>query len=269
MQLRWKLGKRVKIIILHRAEKPFKGLKKYLQKLADSCVDAYLFTSAEFGKEWIKNGIMKDEKKIHEVIQASSEFMYGSRSEARSTLNITGSRIYLWVGRLDANKDPLTVVKAFIGFLAVEPDASLYIIYQKKDLLPEIMKLVDTEPIAKNRIKFIGNIAHDDLQDWYNSADFIISGSHYEGSGIAVSEAMSCGCIPLVTNIPSFRKMTGPGRCGILYEPGNTSALLFCLKKTLELNIGEERDKVLLQFQQELSFDAIANKINKIIGDTG
>ncbi|HEY6062361.1 MAG TPA: hypothetical protein VIV35_02060, partial [Chitinophagaceae bacterium] len=43
IQLRLKLGKAVKIIVLHRAEKPFKGLKKYLQKLADRCVDAYLF----------------------------------------------------------------------------------------------------------------------------------------------------------------------------------------------------------------------------------
>ena len=55
IQLRLKLGKAVKIVVLHRAERPFNGVKRYLQKLADKCVDAYLFTSFEFSQEWRRN----------------------------------------------------------------------------------------------------------------------------------------------------------------------------------------------------------------------
>ena len=74
MQLRKTLGKKVKIIVLHRAEKPFTGIKGYLQKMADRSVDAYFFASDEFGEEWTKKGIINERKKIHEVMQSSSTF---------------------------------------------------------------------------------------------------------------------------------------------------------------------------------------------------
>ena len=81
------------------------------------------------------------------------------------------------------------------------------------------------------------------MQLWYNSADFIISGSHYEGSGVAVTEAMSCGCIPVVTDIPSFRSMTGQGKCGLLFKPGNEQDLLAALLKTKEMDMEIEKSK--------------------------
>ena len=80
IQLKMTMGKKTKIIVLHRAEKPFHGIKKWLQKIADQCVDAYLFTSNEFAVDW-KNNINTD--KIHEVIQASSVFYPTDKKLAR------------------------------------------------------------------------------------------------------------------------------------------------------------------------------------------
>jgi hypothetical protein len=59
--------------------------------------------------------------------------------------------------------------------------------------------------------------------------------------------------------------MTGPGKCGFLYEPGNEKELLDVLLKTKELDIEAERKNVLRQFSNELSFEAIASKITKVI----
>jgi glycosyltransferase involved in cell wall biosynthesis len=125
--------------------------------------------------------------------------------------------------------------------------------------------LIETDSKAKEGIILVGKIPHQQMQEWYNSADFIISSSHYEGSGISVCEAMSCGCIPVVTDIISFRKMTGPGKCGFLYEPGNEEELLAALLKIINMDIETERAKALQQFKKELSFDAIAEKIKTII----
>jgi glycosyltransferase involved in cell wall biosynthesis len=251
VQLRLKLGKAVKIIVLHRAEKPFKGIKRYLQKLADKCVDAYLFTSSEFGNEW-KHNI--NVKKIHEVIQASSVFKLMNKSDARKQTNINGHPVFLWVGRLDANKDPLTIVRAFLKFLKDQPEAKLYLIYQGEVLLQQVKDLISSDERGMNAIRLVGRIVHEQMQAWYNSADFIISGSHYEGSGVGVCEAMSCGCIPLVTSIASFRRMTGPGKCGLLYQPGNEKDLLTALLQTKEMDIETERNK-----------EAIARKIKQVI----
>ena len=255
----------MKIIGIHHAEKPFRGLKQKLQRLADSCINAYLFTSSEFGKEWVQNGNIRSPKKIYEVMEASSIFYPANRNANFERLSANRHSSYLLVGGLNANKDPLTVVKAFLRFQQKHTSVRLYMIYQTEDLLQEIKKFINQYKTPADVIRLIGKVPHEQLNDWYNSADFIISGSHYEGSGVAVCEAMSCGCIPVITNIISFRKMTGPGKCGLLYEPGNEEELLEALLKTSGMNIEEERAKVLQQFNEELSFDAIGQKIEQVI----
>ena len=262
LQLRLAIGRKVKIIVLHRAEKPFKGIKRYLQKLADKCVNAYLFTSAEFAGEWQHN---ISRNKIHEIIQASSVFSIRDKQLARSKTNAIGSPVFLWVGRLDHNKDPLTIISAFINFLDRHPTASLYLIYQNDDLLPEIKKLIDSNRKAAGSIHLVGKVPHQQLQDWFNSADFFFSGSHYEGGGTSVLEAMSCGCIPIVTNIPSFRRMTGPGKCGLLFSPGNEKELLEALLAISKMDVVEGRKSALKQFNEEFSFEAIGRKIEVVI----
>jgi len=98
---------------------------------------------------------------------------------------------------------------------------------------------------------------------WFNSADYYLSASHYEGSGTALCEAMSCGCIPIVTDIPSFRTMIG--NCGLFYEPGNEEALFYALMQTRYLQTEVKKKEVLQRFQSELSFSTIAAKFEKIL----
>jgi len=261
LQLKMMLGKTVKIIILHRAERPFRGIKKIVQQLAEKCVDAFFFSSEEFGSEWMQEGIINDKRKVHEIIQSSSSFITMDKTISRSVTTVRGSPVFLWVGRLNVNKDPLTVIKAFIQFQKKYPESVLYMIYQTEELIEQVKSIIkETQGIT-----LVGKIDHDKLQHWYNSADFIISGSHYEGGGIAVSEAMSCGCIPILTDIISFRSITGKGKCGILYKPGNVDALYDALLETTQMDIVKGKEKVLQQFKNELSFEAIGNKIERVI----
>lgn len=261
MQLRFLLGNKVKIAVINRAEKPGIGKRKFLQRLADRCVQRYFFTSEEMGADWVQHGIIANKNKVAAVMQASSPFFVMKKEEARKKTGITGAPVFLFVGRLDANKDPVNILKAFGVFIKQQPLAKLYMIYQADELKPEIGKLIESNPDLQNAVEMVGEVPNKEMQYWYNSADFIISGSHYEGSGIAVCEAMSCACIPILTSIPSFRKMTGPGNCGLLYEPGNAGALLKALLKTTELDMEKEKANALQQFEQELSFKAIAEKI--------
>ena len=99
------------------------------------------------------------------------------------------------------------------------------------------------------------------MQDWYNSADFIISGSRHEGSGISVIEAMSCGCIPILTRIPSFIKITDKAATGFLYEPGNAVSLSKVIASIAIEEVPEMRARVLNRFEEEFSFAAISRKL--------
>lgn len=263
LQLKFQLRPKTKIIVQNHAEKPSRGFKKILQQLVERYVDAYLFTSYEMGLDWIHQGNLSNTKKIREVMEASSVFYPVDREMARLKLHVQGNPVFLWVGRLDENKDPLTVVSAFLEFSRLHSAARLYMIFQTTALLPALSSLKIREDV-NDVINLVGQVPNPEMLFWYNSADFIISGSHYEGSGIAVCEAMSCGCVPIVTNIPSFRKMTS--HCGFLYEPGNRKALAETLQQVMRLDWREARARVIRQFNAELSFEAMARQIHEIAG---
>jgi glycosyltransferase involved in cell wall biosynthesis len=264
IQLRWRLGGQVKIIVQHHAEKPFTGIKKYLQRLADHCIDAYLFSSLSMGLDWVNRGNLKSPGKIHEVMEVSSVFHPLDKQTARSATGVTGGLLFLWVGRLNENKNPLMVVRAFLQFAGSHPDARLYMIYHTTELLHEINRVLDEETGSRRLVLLVGAQPHACMLNWYNSADFIVSGSWYESGGTAICEGMSCGCIPLVTNIFSFSMMTGNGRCGLVYVPGDGLGLQAAFETAARMDIREERRKVLEQFSSTLSFEAIAGKIQKI-----
>jgi glycosyltransferase involved in cell wall biosynthesis len=255
--------KKAKIIAQHHAEKPFTGIKKHFQRIADYFIDAYLFAARPIGIDWANKGNLSSPRKIHEVMEVSTHFHPINKEVARIKTGVNGSVVFLWVGRLNKNKDPLNIVKAFLRFASISPGARLYMIYQTDELLNEIKQLISTS-FHGNKIVLVGKILHDDLLYWFNSADFLLSGSHYEGSGTVVCEAMACGCVPVVTNIDSFRMITDNGRCGLLYEIGNEDALLNALVRTQAPNIEEKQEHCLDYFRSNLSFKAIANRIQEI-----
>jgi glycosyltransferase involved in cell wall biosynthesis len=263
IQLRLMLGAKTRIIIQNHAEKPFIGLKKYIQKLSDKFTDAYLFASHAMGVEWVEKGNLSSVEKIHEVMEVSSVFTPMGKIEAVQKTCVQGDPVFLWVGRLNENKAPLTVVKAFLQYVNTQPSARLYMIYHTDELLPQIKEQINSSPNG-NAVKLIGKVPNSQLQYWFNSADIIVSGSYYEGSGTAVCEAMSCGCMPLVTDIHSFRMITDNGNCGLLYEAGNEADLLSAFMQTQQMDIAEKQKISMEYFRANLSFEAIARRIEEV-----
>lgn len=259
--LRQQISSKIKIIIQNHAERPLRHYKRILQKLIDPFISAYIFTSLEQARPWVEQRQIKSLEKVHEIMEVPSVFGPVNQKEAIRKTDAKGSRIYLWVGRLDTNKDPITLVNAFVRFTTLNQEAHLYVVFHGDELIKEVKEVLLTSRAASDRITLVGKVEHEELLYWFNSADFIISTSHYEGSGIAVSEAMSCGCIPILTNIPSFRMMSGNGNCGIMFSPGDTEGLLQALLKSEKLVLSVERELVLDQYRGYLSAEAISEKM--------
>lgn len=250
-----------KIIIQHHSERPFGHVKGFLQRSVDRFTSAYFFPSIEQAKPWIEAGQIESTNKVHEVTEVPSVFFPIDKDKAKAFTKVTGSEVYLWVGRFDENKDPLTLVKGFIEFARSVHDANLYVIYQSEELVEEVKSILREEASLTDRIILVGKVDHDNLLYWFNSADFIISTSHYEGMGVAVCEGMSCGCIPILSDIPSFRVMTGNGECGLLFSVGSADDLKEKLTSSYTMNVSAERDKVLKQYERTMSAGAISRKI--------
>jgi glycosyltransferase involved in cell wall biosynthesis len=264
IMLRWQLGTDTKIICQHHAERPFTDMRGNVQRWADKYIGAYLFCSIEQGLQWVGAKQIDNPAKIKEVMGTSSAFTIIDKGVAKLKTKADGNPTFLWVGRLDHNKDPFTLVKAFLRFQNQHSSARLYMIYQTFELLEEVEALIRDAPNGSS-INLIGKVKNNELLYWYNSADFIISSSHYEGSGVAVCEGLSCGCIPIVTNIPSLRTMTANGQMGLLYDPGDEDGLVACFNQSLVLDKEELKKRVLSQFDRKLSFEANARQIVDVI----
>ena len=109
----------------------------------------------------------------------------------------------------------------------------------------------------------LGKIPHQEIQNYYDSADYFVLGSHYEGSGYALSEALRCGCVPIVTDIPSFRMMTKNGKLGALWEPGKKLSFIQAANRAMDKPLKEEAAACVDFFKKALSFDAIAGQAKK------
>ena len=259
--LKFAVGKNCRIILHHHADKPAASIRRIFQRLADHCIDAYMFTAIGLAQPWIDHKIIHDRNKAVEVLGASTYIKKRNKLFCKNQLGIAGTHNFLWVGRLNSNKDPLTVLKGFHKHVLKYTDARLYMIYQTDELLEEIRQEISRHDILQTNVYMIGKKDEATLADWYSATDFFISGSHSEGSGYALVEAMHCGCIPVVTDIPSFNKLTADGKYGLLYEPGNVDELAAVLDRLQTVDINTISQQVYQHAQNKLGFKNIADEL--------
>ncbi len=258
LHLRWVLGKHVKILVQHHGEQPRGILKRGLLKLSALVVDAFLFTSEETARQ-----LSIPQRKLFLLMEGSTDFQQKNRTEVRIKLKLPEEGpIYIWVGRLIQVKNPLFLLEEIAVFLKKQPTAHLYLMYHDETLLEECRKLTK----GLSNVKFLGKVPHQELNDWFSAADYFVSASLREGSGYALCEAMACGCIPIVPSIGAFQFMTGNGEVGLMYEAGKRESLREALIRSETLNKGEAQKKVLNQFRNHLSFEAIADSLFSITG---
>lgn len=258
--LRSSSGKQPLIFVQHHSEKPLGHYKRYVQTWIDRFVTGYFFPSSEQAEGWIRLSQIRSIKKVYEVMEVPSVFQVIDRSPAVTFTKVDGNPTFLWVGRLEENKDPMTLINGFVSFAINNPDARLYVIYQQNDMLREVEVLITASSCA-NQIVLVGRVPHNDLLFWFNSADFFVSTSHDEGMGISLAEAMSCGCIPIVTRIPSFRKMIPPQLHPYMFDPGDATALSDSLMRSSALSLPAMKKLILQQSADILSAEAISSRM--------
>lgn len=265
--LRFALGRKPVFILQHHGGKPLHFPRLAMQILADKFVDAYLFTSVEMADEWIQKGIISHKKKCFEFPEGSTNFTRKNKTFCKQQLNMHGNFNFLWVGRLNHNKDPFTILNAFDKYLESNASAKLYMIYNASDLLEEIERKIRNSALLKESVIMVGEVPHDELVNWYSAADFFVSGSHHEGSGFALIESMACGCIPIVSHIAPFKKMLADGKYGCLFETGNANDLLEVLNDLHKMNREKLSASIIRHFKATMSHKAIANQLVKIVYD--
>ena len=93
------------------------------------------------------------------------------------------------------------------------------------------------------------------------AADFFLQTSHREASGRSLLEAMSCGLVPLVTDIPAWRRIVGS--VGSLTPVGNATMFANAMIEWAGRDRVADRHAVRARFDAALTFEAIGRELRE------
>jgi glycosyltransferase involved in cell wall biosynthesis len=230
-----------------------------LHRLGLSGADGFLFTARDQAIPWQRAGIIRSTQTLYEVLEGSADLASWPRSPAADP-GLPGRPALLWVGRLDPNKDPLTVLDGFELAIAEVPDAALTLVYPEDRLLAEVKARIARSPALRSRVHLLGRLDRSELPLLYAAADLFVLASHHEGSSFSLIEALSLGATPIVTDIPSFRAITDGGRLGALFAPGDARALAAAIGRLGRSELVGRRRSVRAHFERDLTWSAVSRR---------
>jgi glycosyltransferase involved in cell wall biosynthesis len=156
-----------------------------------------------------------DPKRIRVVAEAADE-VFKLRPGAPERVNHrwgVESGYLLFVGALDARKDPGSLLRAWAAAQEIRPQIKLVVAGDPGPQAPPSM------PGAR----LLGRVSDEELADLYAAAGCLVFPSRYEGFGLPCLEAMACGC-----PVAAFRNSSVPeviGDAGVLVDDGDAEGL--------------------------------------------
>jgi glycosyltransferase involved in cell wall biosynthesis len=121
-----------------------------------------------------------------------------------------------------------------------------------------VRRRIDASPTLGRQVSIVGSVDHRLMAAHYSAADIFISASRHEGSGYALIEAMACGVLPCVTDIPAFRALTHG--CGLLWRPGDPEACAAAVLNAAREVSPRKREVVRRAFSHQLSWEVIGQR---------
>jgi glycosyltransferase involved in cell wall biosynthesis len=248
-------------------------LRNAIKRAGLRAADGFMFTAVEQAQPWRDVGLIGLRQPVYQVVEASRPVQPMAREAARAATGVRGDPALLWVGHLDANKDPLTVLAGFERALPHLPSARLTMAYMNDTLLPAVRARLAATPALSERVELRGRVPYELMAAYFSAADIFVQGSYREGSGYALIEALICGATPVVTDIPSFRTLTtvdngaGPTSYGALWPPGDADALTAALIQVGRLDLAPLREQLKAYAARELSWEAIGRRALAVYSD--
>jgi hypothetical protein len=124
-----------------------------------------------------------------------------------------------------------------------------------------------------DRVRFLGQ--RDDVPALLGACDVFALPSLYEGSSLAVLEAMSAGCTVVTSDIPGTNELVIDGQTGLLTPPGDPGALADALRRTLSdpdrrRRLGDSaRARVLAEFTADAMARSVTSVYAELLGEAG
>lgn len=142
-----------------------------------------------------------------------------------STVSISSSPQYVFVGSLSPWKNPVSLVRAFsatkCGMLRFIGDGLLK---------NKLHKLIEKNNLQDN-ISIVGTIPQNKIPHFLYSSDVLVLPSLYDGWGAVVNEAIQAGCFVICSDACGASMLLEKDlKIGLVYKTGSDTALANCMK---------------------------------------
>jgi glycosyltransferase involved in cell wall biosynthesis len=215
------------IVVQHHGEPPGPWHNRIRHRALRGRVDGWLFTGADHGQAdpFRTAGVIRRDALVSEVLEAGSLL-----SQSARPVGLVGDPAVLWVGRLIESKDPLTAIHAF-GLAADRvAGAHLHLLATDRTLEASVRASIASLGAASSHVHVWDPVDHAAMPGWYAGADVLLSTSRLEGSNYSLIEAMTEGCTPVVTDLPSHRSIVGA--MAPMFAPGDARGAAELLVRT-------------------------------------
>lgn len=183
-----------------------KACKEQILDAANSAA-GLLAVSGALKQDMTAIGMAEDKIKIHYTGLDQSKFKPVARAEAKRDMDVNGP-LFICTGALIARKNQDLVIEAIAAF----PDATLLLAGDGPDR--SRLEALAARLGLSERVRFAGNVPHDELPRLTAAADIAILVSRSEGLANAWVEALSCGTPIIISEAGGARELVGSDSAG-------------------------------------------------------
>lgn len=131
-------------------------------------------------------------------------------------------KVALFVGRLEQIKDVKTLLKSMKILKEKGVNVKLRIIGDGS-LRKELVSFANSNGL--DNVEFLEQVPHENMNQAYNNADFLVLPSLSEGCPLVLLEAMACELPFIVSDAPSLSRIAAESGAGFLFPRGNEDKL--------------------------------------------
>ncbi|MCU7937768.1 MAG: glycosyltransferase family 4 protein [gamma proteobacterium symbiont of Bathyaustriella thionipta] len=158
---------------------------------------------------------------------------------------------FLFVGRLIESKGILLLLESMKKLIREGHTTRTLSIVGHGPLIEQINEFIQKNNLARN-VFLIGHVRHNEVADIYNQHKILISPALVpEGLGLTTIEAMACGCIPIVTDIPALNEIVINNYSGYTFPENNMDALSHIMQHSIENYL--QLEHIIVNAQVEVS----------------
>lgn len=165
-------------------------------------------------------------------------------SAFRARLGLGEGPVVLSLRAIRPVYNPLDVARAIPRVLEQVPTAQFVIrTYSYDPVLLEQFCAIVGEGGASHAVHYVGDLPDDEtIADLYRLADVAVSVPYSDGTPPSVLEAMACGAVPVLSDIPSLHEWVVHEREGLFVPVGDVAAIAAAVVRLL--NNHEERRRM-------------------------